>query len=287
MEPTLHCARPGLGLRGALLRPRARVPLLLPTLEPEARRHRRLQDAAAGGDRMRRGRHVRQAADRPARRTWAERDGYVYINGKQLTSRTSSPTGATRRRSRPIKIPPGPVLHDGRQPRRLLRLAPVGDGAAEEPDRQGDRDLLAAAPDLGSVARGCESSDRPFDVGLTRLPVADRDADRAPVVPAPCRPAMPRRSSCTRRRRGRSSSSSSKRSSTWLSTTSFRISQPGSSRERRRRSRVRARSVRSTVGDAGAAERAERGVDREAARAARMLRRPVDRVARRRSAWIR
>ena len=47
MEPTLHCARPGSGLRGALLRPRARLPLLLPLLEPEARRHHRLQDAAA------------------------------------------------------------------------------------------------------------------------------------------------------------------------------------------------------------------------------------------------
>ena len=45
MEPTLHCARPGDRVRGAVLRPRARVPLLLPPLEPEARRHHRLQHA--------------------------------------------------------------------------------------------------------------------------------------------------------------------------------------------------------------------------------------------------
>ena len=40
MEPTLHCARPGTRLRGALLRPRAREPLHLPLQGPGPRRRR-------------------------------------------------------------------------------------------------------------------------------------------------------------------------------------------------------------------------------------------------------
>ena len=84
MEPTLHCARPGSGLRGALLGPRARLPLLLPLLGPEARRHRRLQDAAARRGALRRRRHLRQAADRPpGRHLVEEKDGYVYIEREE------------------------------------------------------------------------------------------------------------------------------------------------------------------------------------------------------------
>ena len=41
MEPTLHCAQPADGLRGALLRPGARQPVHLPPARPAARRDRR------------------------------------------------------------------------------------------------------------------------------------------------------------------------------------------------------------------------------------------------------
>ena len=67
--------------------------------------------------------------------------------------------------------------------------------------------------------------------------------------------------------------------STWFSTTSFRISQPGELRERvREAARARAAAL-DEVGDARPAERAERRVDGEAACAARELGRPVDLVA--------
>ena len=67
MEPTLHCARPGSELRGALLRPRARLPLLLPLLDRPARRDRRLPHAALAQRAAAPG-HLREAADRAAGR---------------------------------------------------------------------------------------------------------------------------------------------------------------------------------------------------------------------------
>ena len=105
MEPTLHCARPGAGLRGELLRPRARVPVLLPVLEPEARRHHRLQDAAARRAPLRRRRHVREARDRAAGDTWEERDGYVYIDGKRLNEPYIKPDRRDDRTIAPMVIP--------------------------------------------------------------------------------------------------------------------------------------------------------------------------------------
>ena len=88
MEPTLHCARAGAGLRGALLRPRAREPLHLPLRDPkrgdivvfktpaEARRKRAApagrSSSGSSGCRARRGRearrlrlHQRRALDEP------------------------------------------------------------------------------------------------------------------------------------------------------------------------------------------------------------------------------
>ena len=61
-------ARSRARLRDALQRPRAREPVHLPLPRPEARRDHRLQDAARGGDPLRRRRHLREAADRAARR---------------------------------------------------------------------------------------------------------------------------------------------------------------------------------------------------------------------------
>ena len=75
---------------------------------------------------------------------WREQNGYIYINGKKLnepyvkagSSRHGDESGEDR--------PQGPVPDARRQPRVVLRLAPLGHGSSEEPDRAGVRDLLAA-----------------------------------------------------------------------------------------------------------------------------------------------
>ena len=84
-------------VRGGHLRPRARLPLLLPPLGPEARRHHRLQHAAAGGAGLRLGRSVRQAPGRPSRRDvgGAER---LRLHQRQAPRRAVHQAGATRRR---------------------------------------------------------------------------------------------------------------------------------------------------------------------------------------------
>ena len=110
MEPTLHCAQPGKGLRGALLRPRARVPVHLPLPRSARGRHRRLQHAAGGERAVRRGRHVRQAADRPARRdvSWIGAARLrLHQRQEARSSRTSSKTGATRHGPDRSRVAPG------------------------------------------------------------------------------------------------------------------------------------------------------------------------------------
>jgi hypothetical protein len=94
MEPTLHCATPGSACEARFSDRVLACRFCLPLLDAEARRHRRLQDAAAAGA-LRRRRHVREAADRPAGRPWEERDGYVYINGKRLDEPYIKPSAAT------------------------------------------------------------------------------------------------------------------------------------------------------------------------------------------------
>ena len=81
-------------------------------------------------------------------------DGYVYINGKPL----HEPYIEKARRGAVQSFGPregqaGELLHDGRQPVAVVRLAPVGHGAPGEPDRQGLRDLLAAEADLVCIGR--------------------------------------------------------------------------------------------------------------------------------------
>ena len=81
-------------------------------------------------------------------------NGYVYINGKPL----KEPYIQQQRRARRPGLrsgqgEAGELLHDGRQPLPVVRLAHVGHGATEEPDRQGLRDLLAAEPHLAPLAR--------------------------------------------------------------------------------------------------------------------------------------
>ena len=87
--------------------------------------------------------------------TWAEHDGYVFINGTQAR-RAVHQAGPARHTDGQSGADPGrAVLLHGRQPELVVRLARVGDGPAREPDRQGLRDLLAAEadPDLLGPSR--------------------------------------------------------------------------------------------------------------------------------------
>ena len=77
---------------------------------------------------------------------------YVFINGKKLDEPYIGHNRRDTRGPETFHDPPGAVLHDGRQPLAVVRLAGVGDGAAQEPDREGLRHLLAAEQDLGSVS---------------------------------------------------------------------------------------------------------------------------------------
>ena len=79
-------------------------------------------------------------------------NGYVYINGKRL----KEPYIQQDRRAAvqsygPIKVTPGNYFMMGDNRIAVVRLAHVGHGAAQEPDRQGLRDLLAAEPHLAAL----------------------------------------------------------------------------------------------------------------------------------------
>ena len=98
MEPTLKCAKPGDGLHGVVLRPRDRVPPLLPLRLAQARADRRLRGAARRGLTVRRRRrHLRQAADRPPGRhdPRGRRGVRLGERASGSTSRTS-PTSRAR-----------------------------------------------------------------------------------------------------------------------------------------------------------------------------------------------
>ena len=97
----------GRRLRGALLGSRAREPLHLPLPRSGAGRRRRLRDAACGEGEVRRGRDVREAHHRAARRDGsgsgcdAARRTSTSTGGgsRSRTSRTTGATSAPRRRT--------------------------------------------------------------------------------------------------------------------------------------------------------------------------------------------
>ena len=117
MEPTLHCAAPGPGCLAAVLRPRAREPLHLPLHGARARRHRRLQHAAARGAAVPRRQARSSSGSSPCPgRPGEQRDGIVYINGRRLDE-PYIPHGAPGLRDvRAAEDPRRRVLRDGRQP---------------------------------------------------------------------------------------------------------------------------------------------------------------------------
>ena len=135
MEPTLHCAQPAAGLRGAHLRPRAREPLHLPL--PRSRSGARSSSfktpkLALRGVRFP-GTFVKRLIGLPGE-VWEERTGFVYINGKKLNEPYVKADPARPRRSacwtsRPEHLHPDPeglLPDDGRQPQLVLRLPPLG-----------------------------------------------------------------------------------------------------------------------------------------------------------------
>ena len=161
MEPTLHCAQPASGCEARFsdrvlanrfiyhLRDPARGEIVV-FQTPEAAQIK----CGAGGTFVKRligmpGETVEVRLERG--------EGYVYVNGRKLDEPYIDPAptrsaGAVLRR-RPGEGARGELLHDGRQPLAVVRLARMGLRAPGQPDRQGLRDLLAAESDLFPLAR--------------------------------------------------------------------------------------------------------------------------------------
>jgi Signal peptidase, peptidase S26/DnaJ domain len=137
MEPTLHCAVPGEGCE-ARFSDRVLANRLIYHFRDPKRGDiivfntpaRAVQECGAGGTFVepppRRRLHQQQAARR-----------VVHQGGEARDRHAAAAEGTTEQ----LHLP-------GRQPHALVRLAPVGLGAAREPDRQGVRGLLAAEPDF-------------------------------------------------------------------------------------------------------------------------------------------
>ena len=90
-------------------------------------------------------------------------EGYVFINGKKLDEPYIEPERRSTEEFGPVTVPKRQLLHDGRQPLPVVRLARVGIGAARQPDRQGLRDLLAAEPHFAPLVLAREAGIRRAD----------------------------------------------------------------------------------------------------------------------------
>ena len=156
MEPTLHCARDAHGCEARFSDRVLANRFIYRFTEPDrgdivvfetppAARAR----CGAGGTFVKR--LVGLPGERLELRT---EDGlsYVYINGKKLDEPYIGHNRRDTRGPETYTIPPGAVLHDGRQPLAVVRLARVGHGPARQPDREGLRHLLAAEQDLDPVS---------------------------------------------------------------------------------------------------------------------------------------
>ena len=148
MEPTLHCARPGSECEARFSdrvlacrfcyrfwSPKRGDIVVFKTPPLAAIR------CGAGGT------FVKRLIALPGD-VWSEKEGYVYVNGKRLKEPYIQPDRRDDRTIAPDADPQGAVLLHGRQPCVVLRLAVVGHRSEKEPDRQGDRHLLAAEPNL-------------------------------------------------------------------------------------------------------------------------------------------
>ena len=150
MEPTLHCARPGSECEARFSdrvlacrfcyrfwSPKRGDIIVFKTPPLAAIR------CGAGGT------FVKRLIALPGD-VWSENEGYVYVNGKRLNEPyVSKPAHiADDRTIAPIRIPKGQYFFMGDNRAFVLRLAVVGHRSEKEPDRQGDRHLLAAESNL-------------------------------------------------------------------------------------------------------------------------------------------
>ena len=156
MEPTLHCAAPAIGCEARFsdrvlanrfiyhLRDPRRGEIIVFKTPPEAQ-----IKCGAGGTFVKR--LIGLPGDTLEVRLRGG-NGYVYINGKPLNEPYIQPDRrATAQAFGPVQGAAGELLHDGRQPLVVVRLADVGHGSARQPDRQGLRDLLAAEQNLAAL----------------------------------------------------------------------------------------------------------------------------------------
>ena len=144
MEPTLHCAKPGSDCEARFSDRVLACRFCYRFWNPKRGdivvfKTPPLADVRCGAG----GTFVKRLIGLPGE-TWEERNGYVYINGVRQAEPYIKSSRRDDAHDRPDQDPTGPLLHDGRQPQLVVRLARVGHGAAREPDRQGLRDLLAA-----------------------------------------------------------------------------------------------------------------------------------------------
>ena len=153
LEPTLHCARlGGWHCEASFSDSGDRVQAL-----PLASRARSAVQIVvfhapkAAVDGLRVGRDLREAADRPPERHGPRGRPRLHLGrlpaahgAVRHRGSRARPTSATRGRT--LEGAAGRVLHDGRQPRRLVRLARVGPRPALVPRRPGDPHVLAAEP---------------------------------------------------------------------------------------------------------------------------------------------
>ena len=158
MEPTLHCARPSGGCQAEFsdrvlaceicLRVSSpkRGQIVVFNAPPLAK-----QRCGEGGD------YVKRLIGMPGDLVSEDDRGLISINGRMLDEPYI--TAAARAsdvdfRGQSWRVPAARVLHDGRQPRRFVRLAAMGRRAAIRPDRRGVRDLLAPEPGVAQLDPG-------------------------------------------------------------------------------------------------------------------------------------
>ena len=153
MEPTLACAHPGLGCT-ATFNDRVIVAKIVYRFRDPRRGEIAVFHAPAAAKKAcsEGGTYLKRVVGLPGDKV-SERNGFMYIDGKKLSEPYVTRMGpglgdegvAAAREER--------VLHDGRQPDRVVRLAHMGPGRAVGVHRPGRRDVLAAAALDGSLIR--------------------------------------------------------------------------------------------------------------------------------------
>ena len=156
MEPTLHCARPGVGCESRFsdrvlanrfiyrFRDPHRGEIVVFNTPPAAK-----QECGEGGV------FVKRLIGLPGELVHEDEKGFIWINHKKLDEPYIKPKRRDARHRQPggdLARAVRAVLLHGRQPRRLVRLAALGLGAAQEPDRPGLRHLLASEPNHAPLA---------------------------------------------------------------------------------------------------------------------------------------